>query len=85
MSVLKKLEPYKESALNTLDELIRRRALDSDQYPLIAYPKTRLGVDDYELFTGKDLNKLVDGAAKHLIKSGFPPVVRYVPERDQWN
>lgn len=69
-------EPPKEAALNTLDELIRRRALDTDQTPLIAYPKTRLGVYNYELFTGKHLNRLVDGAAKYLLKSGFPPVVR---------
>jgi hypothetical protein len=66
----------KEKPLYTLDELIRQRALDDDQSPLIAYPKTRLGIDDYELFSGKELNGLIDGAAKALMQAGIEPVVR---------
>lgn len=65
-----------EAPFQTFDELIRRRALDDDQTPLIAYPKTHLGIDDYELFNGKTLNRLVDGASKFLISIGLLPVVR---------
>jgi hypothetical protein len=64
-----------EKILYTFDDIIRQRAIDEDQSPLIAYPKTKLGVTDYELFTGEHLNRLVDGATKALIKAGIPPVV----------
>ena len=66
----------KESIVYTFDEIIRQRAVDEDQSPLIAYPKTRLGITDYELFTGRHLDRLVDGAAKALMKAGVEPVVR---------
>lgn len=63
--------------IHTFDQVIRERAVDIDQSPLIAYPKSKFGITDYELFTGKDLDRLVDGAAKALIKSGLIPFVRY--------
>lgn len=65
-----------EKKLYTFDDVIRERAEDSEQVPLIAYPKTKDGIDDYEFFTGKKLNTLVDGAAKALIQIGIEPVVR---------
>jgi hypothetical protein len=68
--------PGNDVPFNTFDELIRQRAQDTEQVPLVAYPKTRFGVDNYELFTGKDLNRLIDGAAKHLLQAGLIPVVR---------
>lgn len=64
-----------EKKLYTFDDVIRERAEYLDQVPLIAYPKTKDGVDDYEFFTGKELNRLVDGAAKALIGMGIEPVV----------
>jgi hypothetical protein len=60
----------------TFDQLILQRANDENQTPLFAYSKSRLGVTDYEFITGKKLNHLVDGAAKELIQSGIPPIVR---------
>ncbi len=68
--------PKEEKKLYTFDDVIRERAEDLEQVPLIAYPKTSDGVDDYEFFTGKELNRLVDGAAKALIGMGIQPVVR---------
>lgn len=62
--------------LLTFDELLLERAADEDQVPLIAYPKTKHGVDDYELFNGAQLNRLVDGAVKALLKEGVDPAVR---------
>ncbi|CZR55845.1 uncharacterized protein PAC_05733 [Phialocephala subalpina] len=63
-----------EKKLYTFDDVIRERAEDLDQVPLIAYPRERDGVDDYEFFTGKELNRLVDGATKALIGMGVEPV-----------
>ena len=63
----------------TFDEVIGSRALDDVQVPLIAYPKSKLGITDYEFFTGKQLDRLVDGAAKSLINSGLKPLVRQPP------
>jgi hypothetical protein len=66
----------------TFDQLLRQRAVDSDQTPLIAYPKTRFGVSDYELITAVTLNRFIDGAAKALLESGFPPVVKFHLKQD---
>ena len=61
--------------LLTFDELLLKRAADVDQCPLIAYPKTQHGVDDYELINGSQLNRWVDGAVAALMKEGVEPVV----------
>jgi hypothetical protein len=67
--------PVLQEGLHLLDDLIRQRAVDEDQTPLLAYPKPKLGITDYEFFTGRKLNRLVDGAAKALIKRGIKSVV----------
>lgn len=64
------------TGLQTVDDLIRRRADDAFQTPIIAYPKSSQGITDYEFFTGSDIDYLVDGAAKAFIGSGLKPVVR---------
>ena len=64
-----------EDKIYTFDQLIRQRAVDEDQTPLFAYPKSRLGIIDYEFVTGKQLDRLVDGAARALIQAGVGPVV----------
>ena len=46
-----------------------------DQSPLIAHPKSKLGVDDYEFYTGARLNQLVDGAVHTLRGEGVDAVV----------
>jgi hypothetical protein len=66
----------KVKTIFTFDEVIRERAGDEDQVPLIGYPKSKLGITDYELFNGKELNRLVDGASKALLKLGVKPLVR---------
>lgn len=65
-----------KNKLWTLDQLLRQRAIDEDQTPLLAFPKTSQCVTDYEPITGATLNCFVDGAAKCLIRKGFPAVVR---------
>jgi hypothetical protein len=64
--------------LYTFDEVIRERAVDEDQSPLLAYPKSKHGITDYELFNGRQLNQLVDGAAKALIVAGIPSLVSFL-------
>lgn len=59
----------------TFDSILFQRGKDNVQKPLLAYPAPK-GVDNYELFTGSHLNRLVDGAAKALLKLGFEPTVR---------
>ena len=75
MGDIRTFQPVVEGGLQLLDDLIRQRAVDEDQTPLLAYPKSKLGITDYEFFTGRELNRLVDGAAKALIKRGIKPVV----------
>jgi hypothetical protein len=66
----------KAKAIFTFDEVIRERANDEDQTPLIGFPKSKLGYTDYEIFDGKQLNRLVDGASKALLKFGVKSLVR---------
>lgn len=66
----------KEIPFKIFDEVLLQRAVDEDQSPLIAYPRTKHGVDDYELFTGSQLNQLVDGAVNALLGKGVEAVVR---------
>jgi hypothetical protein len=75
MGDIRTFQPVSERRLQLLDELIRQRAVDEGQTPLLAYPKSKLGITEYEFFTGRELNKLVDGAAKALIKRGIKPAV----------
>jgi hypothetical protein len=62
--------------IHTFDEVIRERGNDEDQNPLIAYPRSKQGITDYELFSGRQLDLLVDGAAKRLLEAGIEPLVR---------
>ncbi|KAG0645595.1 Nonribosomal peptide synthase enzyme [Hyphodiscus hymeniophilus] len=64
----------KDIPFKTFDEVLLQRAVDEDQSPLIAYPRTKHGVDDYELFTGVQLNHLVDGAVHALMREGIEAV-----------
>lgn len=61
--------------LTVLDDLIRARAADELQVPILAYPRFEHVVDDYEEFTGKELDRFIDQAVKHLMRSGIQPVL----------
>ncbi|KAL9611869.1 MAG: hypothetical protein Q9167_003523 [Letrouitia subvulpina] len=56
--------------LRVLDDIIRHRAADEPPVPILGYPRYEHIVDDYELFTGKQLDHLIDGAVKYFISSG---------------
>jgi len=57
----------------TIDELIRRRASELRDSPLIGYPKS--GVTDYEEHSAVAVNQYVDAAAHVLQRRGLKKVV----------
>ncbi|PYH91829.1 NRPS-like enzyme [Aspergillus ellipticus CBS 707.79] len=60
--------------LHLLDDLIRLRAADPIQHPILAYPKPpQDGAVSYEYFTGQDLDCMVDQAVYTLMDYGFKP------------
>ncbi|KAK5629598.1 hypothetical protein RRF57_005313 [Xylaria bambusicola] len=54
-----------------IDDLIRERAKDEHQVPILGYPRYKDKPTDYELFTGKDLDRMVDEACRVLMKVGL--------------
>lgn len=74
------LQLYQEfGELKVLDDIIRHRAADDPPVPILGYPRFKHSVDDYELFTGRQLDCFVDAAVKYFIKSGFEPVFPHLP------
>lgn len=63
--------PSAEQKFLICDDLLKARAADRNQGPLICFPKTERGVIDYERYTGKDLDRLVDHAAKYYMRCGL--------------
>ncbi|KAI0533409.1 putative NRPS-like enzyme [Xylaria digitata] len=54
-----------------IDDLIRERAKDEVQVPILGYPRYKDKATDYELFTGKELDRMVDEACRVLMKAGL--------------
>ncbi|KAI1640226.1 hypothetical protein F4809DRAFT_591978 [Biscogniauxia mediterranea] len=54
-----------------MDDLIRERARDEVQVPILGYPKYDDSASEYEFFTGKDLDRMVDEACRALVKMGL--------------
>ncbi|KAK8101801.1 NRPS-like protein biosynthetic cluster [Apiospora kogelbergensis] len=55
----------------TIDDLIRVRAQDKIQSPILGYPRHASKPTDYEYFTGKDLDRMVDETCHLLVRAGF--------------
>ena len=70
---IKTLIPAHDAEIYTIDELIRRRAVDLRDSPLIGYPKE--GVTDYEDHSAFAVNKYADAAAEALERRGLKRVV----------
>ncbi len=60
--------------LKVLDDVVRHRAADNPQVPILGYPRSEHSVDDYERFTGRQLDQFIDTAVKNFISSGLTPV-----------
>ena len=54
-----------------VDNLIQARATDIIQTPLFCFSKTERGITDYEGFTGKDIDRFVNHAAKYYLEHGL--------------
>ena len=65
-------------APSTVDELVRKYASDPHNPPLLAFPEYNDTGVEYEYFTGQDLDRLMEGAAKAYLKKGLKPAVRTV-------
>lgn len=63
--------------LRVLDDIVRYRAADDPPAPILGYPKSEDTVNEYEDFTGKDLDQFVDGAVKYFLESGLKPVRQF--------
>jgi hypothetical protein len=64
--------------LQVLDDIVHHRAVDNPPVPILAYPRSGT-VADYEYFTGKDLDRLIDGATRRYLSLGLR-IVRYLPK-----
>ena len=63
-----------EEDITLSDDLLRLRAGDNTQVPLLCFPKSERGTLDYEEFTGRDIDRFVDQAAKYYMSCGLQPV-----------
>jgi hypothetical protein len=57
----------------TIDELIKRRALELQQLPLLCYPEA--GLTDHEEHSAEAIDRYVDAATAVLQRRGLQPVV----------
>ncbi|KAI1773294.1 acetyl-CoA synthetase-like protein [Hypoxylon cercidicola] len=63
--------------LKVLDDIIRHRAADSPPAPIFGYPRNE-NLNDYEKFTGKQINQFIDSAVKNFLRLGLKPNTREV-------
>lgn len=61
--------------LYTLTDLIRRRAAELKSSPLLAYPRSKTGVTDYEEHSAQAVDGYVDAATWVLVGRGLRSVV----------
>ncbi|KAJ5179953.1 hypothetical protein N7492_003163 [Penicillium capsulatum] len=59
--------------LHVLDDLIRVRAADVIQHPILAYPDSEKDAGSYAYYTGQDLDEMIDQTVAVLMKDGFQP------------
>ncbi|TVY93810.1 Adenylate-forming reductase [Lachnellula willkommii] len=62
-----------EDIVYTINDLLLERARTIPEEPLVGYPASTRGTDDYVYYNAKDLNRFADGAAKSLNDQGLPP------------
>lgn len=63
-----------DDVIFTIDELIKRRALELQDLPLLGYP--REGLADHEEHSAEAVDKYVDAAVQCLRQRGLEPAVR---------
>lgn len=63
-----------EEDIIVLDGLLRLRGIDKTHVPLLCFPNTERGIIDYEEFSGRDIDRFLDQAAKFFLNCGLQPV-----------
>lgn len=58
---------------NTLDGLLKSHAAETEQKPLICYPKS--GAADFEEHTAADIDRYTDAAVQYYLANGLQPAV----------
>ena len=66
--------PVDYADFRLLHDVLRQRASDPVQKPLIAFPKAPRGVADFEYYTGKGLDRYTDEAAWFYTKAKLATV-----------
>lgn len=66
--------PVDEEDITLSDDLLRLRAADKIQVPLLCFPKPGREIVQYEEFNGRDIDRFVDQAAKYYMRCGLQPV-----------
>lgn len=66
--------PVEEEDLMIFDDLLRLRAADKTEVPLLCFPRSERGIVDYDEFTGRDIDRFVDHAVKYYLKCRLHPV-----------
>ncbi len=69
------------TTVSTVDDLLRARAAEEDQRPVVAYPKSNHGHNDHELFTAKQLHHFTNAAVRSCVASDICPVVSPDPHK----
>jgi hypothetical protein len=67
-----------QAKLFTLDEMIKRRAVELGDTILMGAPET--GVDDFKEHSAVDIDRYADAAVQRLQRLGLEPVVSLVHE-----
>ncbi|KJR86710.1 NRPS-like enzyme [Sporothrix schenckii 1099-18] len=55
----------------TIDDVVRLRARDEEQTPILGMPRGKDDPADYEYFTGAELDRMVDEACRALVAKGL--------------
>lgn len=64
--------------INTINDFLLSRVESNGDAPLVGYPATARGKDDYVYYTAKDLDRFADEAAWNYSRAGLVPEVSYI-------
>lgn len=71
----------------TIDDVVRLRAKDPEQTPILGVPRKKDDPADYEYFTGADLDRMIDESCRILVKKGIAVVslhADHIPTQRLW-
>jgi hypothetical protein len=70
------IDDEKQHAIHTINDLLLERATTIPDQPLVGYPASTRGADDYVYYSAKDLDRFANGAVQSLNDQGLPIHVR---------